>query len=258
MRAKDTETVANASPPDPTLGFAEDYTFWYPIKEPVVLPRQFIKAFQSGEFNRVPVINGSTRDEGTLLIWLSHNFRFKPLKADQYMARLTRLTGSEDLAEKVAEQYPLERYDSPFEALSEAFSDGFFNCLSRQQAAALSRHVPVWTYQFDYDRAPFYVPWADLRAYHAAEIQYVMGRPWSFFRSDFRREERAMADSIMGYWGQFARTGNPNRPGETSWPVYDERDLTLLFNLQNAVAESVHKQACEFWNDLPYLRPPNS
>ena len=256
LRDKDTESVANTSPPDPTMGFAEGYTQWWPVKEPQVLPRQFMDAFSSGDFNQVPVINGTTRDEGTLLIWLSHNFRFKPLKPDQYEARLIRLTGSEDVAARVAAQYPLEKYDSPFDALSEAFSDGYFNCLSMRQAKALSAHVPVWNYQFDYDQAAFYVPWADLGAYHAAEIQYVMGKPWSFFRSDFKPQERPLADSMMNYWGQFARSGNPNAPGEDSWPPYDQQDLTLLFNLENRVASGVHQQDCLFWSDLPYLRPP--
>ncbi len=238
------------------MGFAEGYTLWWPVQEPKVLPRQFLDAFEFGDFNRVPIINGTTRDEATLLIWLSHNFRFKPLKADQYLARLTHLTGSEQLAAQVAGQYPLANYDSPYEALSEAFSDGFFNCLSRRQAGALSTHVPVWNYQFDYDGAPFYVPWADLRAYHAAELQYLAGRPWSFFRSEFRQEERALSDSMMGYWARFARSGNPNAPGTDSWPVFDQRDLTLLFNLQNSVGRGVHEEACRFWDQLPYLRPP--
>jgi para-nitrobenzyl esterase len=256
MRAMNTEAVANTLPPDPTLGFREGYTRWYPVIEPIALPRQFMDAFESGDFNRVPVINGTTRDEATLLIWLSHNFRFKPLGADQYMSRLIRLAGSEAAAAKVAAQYPLEHYASPFEALSEAFSDGFFNCPARQQARAIGQHVPLWSYQFDYDGAPFFIPWADLRAYHAAEIQYVTGQPWSFFRSDFQQRERTLAASMMGYWGQFARSGNPNPQGSNAWPVYDERDLTLLFNLQNSVAAGVHRQACEFWQDLPYLRPP--
>jgi para-nitrobenzyl esterase len=215
-------------------------------------------AFDSGNFNQVPVIDGTTRDEATLLIWLSHNFRFKPLRADQYMTRLIRLTGDEQLAARVAKQYPLSDYDSPFDALSAAFSDGYFSCLSRRQASALRRHVPVWNYRFDYRDAPFYIPWADLGAYHAAEIQYVTGRPWRLFRSEFRSREHALVNSMMGYWGQFARSGNPNPPGTDAWPNYDHRDLTLLFDLQNSVATGVHEQACAFWDALPYLRPPYS
>lgn len=256
MRAKDTETIANTLPPDPTLGFSEGYTFWWPINEPRVLPLQFMDAFTSGNFNRVPVINGTTRDEATLLIWLSHNFRFKPLRAEQYMERLEYLTGSPELAMRVARQYPLENYASPYDALTESFSDGFFNCFARRQAQAISQHVPLWNYQFDFDEAPFFIPWADLRAFHSAEIQYVMGKPMSFTRRNFKAEEQALADSMMGYWAEFARSGNPNGSGPSTWPAYDKRDQTLLFDLQNSVASGVHKSDCEFWEDLPYLRAP--
>jgi para-nitrobenzyl esterase len=190
------------------------------------------------------------------LIWLSHNLRFKPLQAEQYPDRLEYLTGSPELARRVAEQYPLESYASPYEALTESFSDGFFNCMTRWQSQALMRHVPVWSYQFDYVEAPFFIPWADLKAYHSAELQYVLGRPMSFTRSDFKAKESQLADSIMGYWGQFARSGDPNGTGPVTWPAYDSGDKTLLFNLQNRVATGVHKKECRFWKELPYLRAP--
>lgn len=255
MRNRSTEAVANTLPPDPTLGFGEGYTFWWPVHDDVVLPLQFMDAFESGQFNQVPVINGANLDEATLLIWLSHNLRFKPLQADQYMSRLTYLFGSEASAQRIAEQYPLENYASPYYALTEAFSDGFFNCIARRQAQALSRHVPTWSYQFNYQEPPFFIPWADLRAFHSAEIQYIMGRPMSFTRRNFKEKETDLADSMMGYWARFARTGNPNGNGTVSWPTYDGSDQTLLFNLQNSVATGVHEQDCRFWEDLPYLRP---
>lgn len=256
MRTKSPKEVANTLPPDPTLGFGEGYTFWWPVHDDVVLPLQFMEAFDSGHFNQVPIINGSTLNEASLLIWLSHNFRFKPLRANQYMDRLEYLTGSPALAEEVARRYPLNAYDSPYEALTEAFSDGFFNCIARRQGQALSRHVPTWSYQFDYTEAPFFFPWADLKAYHSAELQYIMGRPMSFVRRDFKAKERDLADSMMTYWTQFARTGNPNEPGAQTWPIYDSEDNTLLFNLENSVAKGVHEQDCRFWEGLPYLRPP--
>lgn len=256
MRTKSVKDVANTLPPDPTLGFGEGYTFWWPTHDGLVLPLQIMDAFDSGRFNQVPVINGATADEATLLIWLSHNFRFKPLRAEQYMDRLEYLTGSHELAQQVARQYPLDNYDSPYHAMSAAFSDGFFNCIARRQGQALSRHVPTWAYQFDYPEAPFFFPWADLRAFHSAELQYVMGRPMSFTRSDFKAKERDMADSIMSYWTQFARSGNPNGAGAQTWPPYDSSDQTLLFNLHNNVAGGVHAQECRFWEDLPYLRAP--
>ena len=256
LRGKSAEQVANTLPPDPTLGFGKDYTIWWPVHDDVVLPLQFMDAFESGQFNRVPVINGANLNEATLLIWLSHNMRFKPLRAEQYREKLEYLTGSPELADKVARQYPLANYDSPYWALTDSFSDGFFNCAARWQAQAMSLHVPTWTYQFDYEEAPFFIPWADLKAFHAAEIQYILGRPWSFTRRNFKAKESNLADSMAGYWGQFARSGDPNGAGRTNWPVYDSDDKTLLFNLQNSVGTGIHKKECRFWEELPYLRAP--
>lgn len=258
MRTKPTEEIAAVLPPDPSFAFGEGYTFWWPNLDGHVLPRQFMDAFESGRFNQVPVINGATRDESTLLVWLSHNLLFKPLEPEQYLDRLAYLVGTPELAEQVAQQYPLENYDTAFEALTEAFSDGFFNCFARNQSHALSRHVPTWSYQFDFDEAPFFIPWANLGAYHSAEIQYIFGNPMTFAGGDFEGEEKNLARNMMAYWVQFARSGNPNQPDLAEWPQYNEMDQTLLFDRVNRVATGVHEAACTFWNQLPYLRPAYS
>ena len=120
---------------------------------------------------------------------------------------------------------------------------------------ALSAHVPTWSYQFNYPDAPFFIPFLDLGAYHSAEIQYIFGRPMRLTGGDFSNREQPLTASMMGYWADFARSGNPNGPGRITWPVYDERDRTMIFNLENHVEKGVHRDACEFWQGLPYLRP---
>jgi para-nitrobenzyl esterase len=255
LRAKPAQDIADVFAPDPSFDLDKASMIWWPNLDDHVLPLQFMEAFESGQFNRVPVINGSTRDEASLLIWITHNMLFRPLRADQYLPRLEFLTGSPELAQAVAEHYPLQQYASPFDALTAAFSDGFFSCISRWQALALSRHVPTWTYQFDYDQPPFFVPWADLKAFHSAEIQYVFGRPMRFTGGNFSAKEADLANSVMAYWTQFARQGNPNGGAQGYWPPYNREDKTLLFNLQNTVATGVHKPECQFWEALDYLRP---
>jgi para-nitrobenzyl esterase len=255
MRGNSAQAVADILAPDPTMGFNKKTMIWWPVQDDHVLPRQFMDAFESGQFNRVPVINGGTRDEGTLLVWMSHNLWFRPLQPEQYPTRLEYLLGSPELAEQVAERYPLQNFASPFDALSAAFGDGFFSCLSRRQGIALSRQVPTWSYQFDYHRAPFLIPWADLKAFHSAEIQYVFDKPMRFYGGEFRAEEAGLASSMMGYWTQFARSGDPNGGDRTYWPPYGRDDQTLLLNLQNRVATGVHAQDCLFWEELDYLRP---
>jgi para-nitrobenzyl esterase len=256
MRRHSAEEVSAIHPPDPTFGFSEDYALWWPVLDGTVLPQQFLDAFEAGQFNQVPVISGYTQDEASLLIWLSHNLRFKPLRAEDYPERVAYLVGSDDLAGQVLDRYPLSNYESAFDAFTDAYSDGFFTCLTRWQTAALAAHTPTWSYRFDYADAPFFIPWArDLGAYHAAEIQYVFGRRMSITGRDFAPREADLADSMMGYWVQFARRGDPNGAGREPWPRYDETEPTLLFDLQNSVAREVDRGACEFWRGLPYLRP---
>lgn len=255
LRARSAEEVAAILRPDPTFGFNKRSILWWPNIDGLVLPHQMMEAFRSGEFNRVPVIAGVTHDEADLLLWVSHNLWLRPLRADQYLPRLEFLMGSRELAQKVAARYPLADYATPFDALTAAFSDGFFICQTRWLVEALSRHVPTWFYRFDYDRAPFPIPWADLKAYHGAEIQFVFDRPLRLVGPGFTPQEEQLATSLMAYWTQFARHGDPNG-GQRYWPPYAAGRQAMLFGLHNRVASDVTARECRFWEGLDYLRPP--
>jgi para-nitrobenzyl esterase len=255
MRDKSAESVADVLRPDPTFGFNTHSILWWPTIDGVVLPDQIMDTIRAGDFNRVPVIAGATRDEATLLVWMSHNLWLRPLRADQYLERLAFLMGSRELAETVAAQYPLENYPAPFDALSAAFSDGFFNCPTRWLVQALSAYVPVWSYQFDYDEAPFPLPWANLGAFHAAEIQFVFKRPMRLIGPGFNKEEEQLAERMMTYWTRFVRSGDPNGD-QLYWPRYDEGERSIVFNRHDSVVSGLKAEACRFWEGLDYLRPP--
>ncbi len=257
LREKDFEQVAEVMPPDPAFVFGQGYTVWWPVLDGVQLPYQIIDAFKSGKFSRVPVINGATLDEGSMLLWISHNMLLNSLKPEDYLPRLEYLVGSNESAGRVARQYPQSAYGGPFEALTAAFSDGFFNCFARHQSQALSRYVPTWGYQFNYQDMPFFVPGVDLGAYHGGDLQFVFGRPASLFRGRFDSVQTQLSAEVMAYWGEFARHGDPNHAGALNWPAYDRRDLTLLIDRDSQVSHGVHEQACRFWQQLDYLRPAN-
>jgi para-nitrobenzyl esterase len=95
----------------------------------------------------------------------------------------------------------------------------------RLQAAA---GAPVYVYRFEH-RPPF--PAGSVRAgwgaSHFAELWYVFDHldrePWRWTPSD-----RRLADTIAGYWVNFAQRGDPNGPGLPNWPRFQATDGKVL------------------------------
>ena len=74
-------------------------------------------------------------------------------------------------------------------------------------------------YQYHFTRA---VPGNPLGAHHGAELRYVFNSlgGQSAFGGSTAAEDLALAESIIAYWTQFAKTGNPNLNGLEPWPEY--------------------------------------
>jgi para-nitrobenzyl esterase len=82
------------------------------------------------------------------------------------------------------------------------------------------QHTPVWNYEFRDRTAPplvgriggKYVLSLPQGAAHGAEIQYL------FHFSDLNAEQTALSETMLRYWVNFARTGDPNGAGAPPWP----------------------------------------
>jgi len=72
--------------------------------------------------------------------------------------------------------------------------------------------LDAWVYRFDRVRPGRH----GFGAYHGAEIPYVFGTSDAWLPAD--AADRALSDTMMRYWVNFARTGNPNGPGVPAWP----------------------------------------
>ena len=94
----------------------------------VVLKQPLKQALASGNFNRVPVIDGSNHDEWRLFVALA-TFEGHPVTAANYLSTIeSTLYVSPQIAAVIAQQYPLSAYRSPPLAMSAVGTDGIFAC----------------------------------------------------------------------------------------------------------------------------------
>ncbi|MER6449316.1 carboxylesterase/lipase family protein [Streptomyces venezuelae] len=180
-----------------------------------VLPVEPRRALESGRFHRVPVVQGTTRDEVRLL--LAQTLAAYPIPDEAaYRARM-RLSFDAPTARAVEAAYPLSAFATPAVAWATVLTDASFACPTLRDGAALARHVPVYAYRFDDRGAPDFTglpepPDLPYGASHGFELPYL------FTIVPLTGPQRELADRMTGYWTGFARTGVPATPGAPPWP----------------------------------------
>lgn len=184
------------------------------FRDGTVIPRRHpYEQFASGDYNRVPVILGTNRDENKLF-----------------------LGGDPELVWWIFGVYPYvldeARYDRVASYLSRAWKANAVD-----ELAPVLRGVQgdsVFAYRFDWDEEPSMMG-ADLSkligAAHLLEVPFVF-RQWklgprtSLLFDDSSALGRAeLSDAMMSYWAEFAYTGAPGRGRDGSlphWAAWDD------------------------------------
>jgi para-nitrobenzyl esterase len=216
-----------------------------PVVDGELLPKHPLDAFRDGESNPVPLIIGTNANEGTLFQLVVRNLAATPLRVD----RLFELTAPEAKEAVLAgyPTYPRRR------TIAEMVTDFMFWNPAVAAASGHAQVAPTWLYRFDF--ATPLLKLTGLGATHAAEIDFVFGRPDSAMQRLFgllggRRAARAVTARMHGRWLRFATTGTVG----ADWPRYDPgRRETLLIDEQDRVEPDPRadlRRAWEGWR--PY------
>jgi para-nitrobenzyl esterase len=216
-------TTANSSP--------------VPSVDGKVLPKSIKASFIAGENNKVPLVNGSNRDEWSLFV-ASRELLAGPLTAAQYPSYLQTSLG---LPQSYATIYPLSDYGSNTAqqaslAATAAGTDLLFSCpalnLSKR---AQGQGAPIYMYEFR-DRTA--IPSIGRNAIsfnqgagHSYELQYLFN-----LRDLETAEHRDLQTAMSRYWSNFARTGNPNQgdPVVAAWPAFTGPNKVLGLDVASA------------------------
>jgi para-nitrobenzyl esterase len=200
-------------------------TAYLPKVDGSTLPVSIGTAFATGQFNRVPVIEGSTHDEFRLFVATSFVFKGIPVNATTYPSLIAAaLSVPLSTAQAIATYYyPLAAYPSAAIALGAVGTDAAFACNARVAARLLAQYVPTWAYEFSDPAAPqVFLPPAGFPygAYHGAELPYLFDVRESVMSPALTTAQEQLAQSMKLYWTQFARAANPNTAGATAWAAY--------------------------------------
>ncbi|XP_054055143.1 fatty acyl-CoA hydrolase precursor, medium chain isoform X2 [Rissa tridactyla] len=136
------------------------------------------------------------------------------------------------------------------DGLLDAIGDPLF-VLSAIEVARYHRDAgnPVYFYEFQHrpSSAAGVVP-DFVKADHGDEIAFVFGKP--FLAGYATEEENKLSRTVMRYWTNFARNGNPNGEDLVHWPRYDLDERYLEIDLMQKAAKKLKERKMEFWTQV--------
>lgn len=204
------------------------------------------QAIASGDWNKVPVMTGTTASEDRLTsqaLW--------PITAQGYVDRVNQLYGAR--AAQVLELYPLSKFKTPYDAITQVTTDAGRAC-GTETAARLfqSQGVPTFRYEFNDPTSPtlygFTLPGEDMSNAHSGELQYLFD--FTLGDEPLTATQERLSDQMMRYWATFARTGNPSFRGAPTWPVYGAQGRVMQLRTGGAsevITSFQQAHNCAFW-----------
>lgn len=169
--------------------------------------------YAAGRQAHVPLLAGWNRDE--------FFFPAMGMTTEKWKAEALKLFG--DHSEEFLELYEGTTDEQAVRSAIDFHSDMFiaFSTWKWIQAQVKTGDVPVYRYHLELAAPPSkFHPGS--YAFHSDDIEYVFGTLDTRLGAVWRPEDRKLSEEMMGYWTNFAKTGDPNGAGLPDWPRFDK------------------------------------
>ncbi|KVQ34603.1 hypothetical protein WK03_00565 [Burkholderia cepacia] len=198
------------------------------IEDGTVLPVNSISAFKAGRYQKVPVLAGNTKDEGTgfasVFAAIPGN-RISGFKASDYDRFGMQFNFDPNAPGTLIESdlidplyLPVTEPNFGWNTMAKFITNRVFLAEVKPLLNSLRSQQPdkVWYYHFDWNQepAPFNTVYG---ATHSLDLPFIFGNfgtnVFSFAYSNANKAGReALSDAMIASLAAFAKTGNPNTP----------------------------------------------
>lgn len=176
--------------------------------------------FAHGQQAPVAVMVGTNEDEVSIFASpLVGGTAYRPKTLTEYHAWLQREFSS-NFAARVFAAYPAHEDSQVPGVFRTMFSDydfAFSAWLLAKDTALTGRKA--YLYRFTYVGAG---PFARLGAFHSEELMFLSRHYWTSWVP--QPSDAALSRTLVGYWSNFVKTGNPNGEALPAWLVFRSRE----------------------------------
>jgi len=237
LRAQPTEAILKALPMRKRF-FVGAGVNWLPIVDGEFITENPADLLRDGIAESIPILTGSTEDEGTYFI------EEGSIRDAAELFELTADAFGEEHAVEILQYYDAGKR-SPESVAKDLISD-LFTCDSRRLARA-HQEGGGRVYHYHFTRTDFDL-FAGLGAYHSAEMVYLFNTPIYGFR--ISPVGFPLARAIQRYFSSFVRTGTPTG-AEPAWPSYSAASpKSMRLDLELSIVEDVRRERCDFMDRI--------
>ena len=251
------------------------------------VPSSFKTAAANNALVTVPMIMGGTKEELGLYVgyyWQGAQVgKNEPINSSTIDSHWFPLfypgsSSGTSYASRISSQYYSGLHSSDPNVVAKSFGQvlsdynprvGINNCLYLQTSNVMLNYVsrnsrtsaPIYQFEFDDPAAPVCKvgiaepcpPW-NMGAVHSSELNYLfpnLSNTAAINAPDLAPASQGLANQMVTYWAQFARTGNPNVQSLPTWPLYAGKQTPSVLLLKpGAIAaydSDMAHQCTAFW-----------